>query len=134
MGEELISSPHEHKTIEQVFNEACPCLMAIGMSYDDFWYKDPMIAKAYIEADKIRRKRKNEELWLQGYYNYIAFSYITPVLQFGAKRGTKIVPYPSEPIALSQEELERNKEIERQNRLNNLKQKLIKSSTKKKEG
>ena len=134
MGEELKSSPLENKkTIKEMFEELCPYFMAIGMTYDEFWNKDPQLAKYFLKADEIRQKRENEHLWLQGYYNYIAFAYVSPIFNPFAKRGTKAVPYPSQPLALSREEMDRREEKARQGRLQNLKQKLLASVKKSEE-
>jgi len=128
VGEELKTSPHEEKTIEQSFNDALPYFIAIGCSYDDFWYNDPNIAKAYLDAHKIKQKQENERLWLQGYYFYVALCDVAPVLNAFARKGTKVQPYPSEPFAISQEDIDYRKERARQNRLLNLKQKLLNSA------
>ena len=132
MGEELKTSPQEVKTIEETFNEICPYLMAMGVSYDEFWYKDPDIAKFALKAHKIRKKEENERLWLQGFYFYIALCDVAPVLNAFAKKGTKVEKYLQQPLALTEEERAHREEIARQNRLFTLKQKLINSV--KKEG
>ena len=132
MGEDLNASPQEEKTIEETFNYLCPYLMALGMTYDEFWNKDPHIGKMFLKAHEIRQKQENERLWLQGYYFYVALCDVAPVLIFNAKRGTKVEPYLKQPFAMTQEEIEQRKEIERQNRLLALKQKLMNSV--KKEG
>ena len=98
--------------------------MAIGMTYDDFWYKDPQIAKSFLKAHEIRQKQENQRLWLQGYYNYIAIAYVSPILNPFAKKGTKPIPYPSQPIPLTEEDIENKQENDRQNRLFKLKAKL----------
>ena len=52
----------------EIFDSACPYYMALGMSYDEFWYADPNRAIFYKEADTFKRRYINEELWLQGLY------------------------------------------------------------------
>ena len=134
MGESVGFSPQEeHKTIKEAFDEICPFFMAIGMSYDEFWNKDPFIAKTYLKAHEIRQKQENERLWLQGYYNYIAFAYVSPIFNPFAKRGTKPIAYPSKPIPLNQEEIETRKDNARQERLKKLKEKLLASTNKNEE-
>lgn len=122
MGETLKVSPQQ--TIKEIFENACPYFMAIGMTYDDFWYKDPQIAKSFLKAHEIRQKQENQRLWLQGYYNYIAIAYVSPILNPFAKKGTKPIPYPSQPIPLTEEDIENKQENDRQNRLFKLKAKL----------
>ena len=116
MGEELTTSPQEEKTIEEALNDICPYLLAVGCSYEDFWYKDTAIAKAYLKAHEIRQKQENEKLWLQGYYFYVALCDVAPILNAFAKKGTKVQPYPKEPFALTREEIEKRQELERRNR------------------
>ncbi len=128
MGEELKTSPQESQTIEQAFNEICPFLIATGCSYSDFWDNDPLIAKAYLKAHKIKQKQENEKLWLQGYYFYVALCDVAPVLQAFAPKGTKVQPYLKEPFKLGDEDYVHREEEQRQSRLRNLKEKLIKMS------
>jgi len=128
MGDDLVSSPS--KSIEETFNDICPYLMAIGVSYDDFWYNEPDIAKHSLKAHEIRQKMENEKMWLQGYYYYIALCDVSPVLHAFAKRGTKPLDYLKEPLSLSVDEIKEKEEAERQNRLWQLREKLIKSSRK----
>lgn len=133
MGEGVKTSPREeHKTIKEAFEEICPYFMAIGMTYDEFWNKDPHIAKMFLKADEIKQKRLNEQLWLQGYYNYIAFAYVSPILNPFAKKGTKALSYPNKPIPLNNEDVLNREEQARQLRKLKLKQKLL-ASVKKEE-
>lgn len=70
------------------------------MSYQDFWYGDVEMVKYYREAHKLAIKRRNEELWLQGYYNYNAFAV---VLSNAFSKGKK-EKYLEKPIDLFHEE------------------------------
>ena len=42
--------------------------MAIGVSEERFWDGCPRDLKPYIEAQKMRQKMKDEEMWLMGNY------------------------------------------------------------------
>ena len=42
--------------------------MVYGMTYDQFWYGDPWMARAYKEAFMIRQRLRNQEMWIQGAY------------------------------------------------------------------
>lgn len=44
------------------------------MTPEDYWHGDPKVTAAYREAYKIRKEERNWEMWLQGLYNYHAFS------------------------------------------------------------
>lgn len=68
--------------------------MSIGMSYDEYWYASSSLTKYYRKADRIRRNQRNEELWLQGYYNMIGFS----VVMSRAFSKHSNAEYPKKPI------------------------------------
>jgi len=44
------------------------------MTYDQFWFGDPMIARVYKEKYKLERKQRNEEMWINGMYQLSALS------------------------------------------------------------
>ena len=48
--------------------------MAIGMSPQEYWEGDPYLARFYYRAHKLKVEMRNQELWLQGWYNYNAVS------------------------------------------------------------
>lgn len=70
--------------------------MAIGMTYDQYWYGDVRMTRAFIEADKIKQERKNAEMWLQGMYIYDAISRLAPILN-GFSKNPKALEYPRNP-------------------------------------
>ena len=86
------------------FYDQFPYYLSIGMSFDQYWEGDPSLVKYYRKADELRRKRRNEELWLQGMYIYEALCDVSPVLNAFAKRGTKPRPYSDHPYALTVKE------------------------------
>jgi hypothetical protein len=87
--------------------------MSIGMSYDDFWNGDVMMVKAYRQADELRLKQKNHELWLQGMYMYEALCDVSPLFRFSMKKGTvKPEPYAKEPYPITALEVRERKERE----------------------
>ena len=38
------------------------------MPADEYWNGEPQLAKAYLEAHKIKSERENGDAWWQGYY------------------------------------------------------------------
>ena len=96
-----------------MFEEQCPIYISYGMTYDEFWYKEPYRTKFYREAKKIQVKQKDEELWMQGVYIYDALCRVSPILHAFSKSGTKPLPYPDKPYSsivkeeLSKEEQEK---------------------------
>ncbi|HIS12711.1 MAG TPA: hypothetical protein IAB40_06365 [Candidatus Onthocola stercoravium] len=119
MGDNVTKSSEEEElsSYTQIFKEQCPFFMAIGMSYQEFWYEDCWIAKYYLEAYKIRKEQINEQLWLQGMYVFEAILDASPVLHAFSKKGTKAIPYSKQPYSLfkkTEKEKEKEVEIERE--------------------
>ena len=101
------------------FNKCCPFFISIGMTYEQFWYGDPTIANAYLEAFKLKEKREAEKTkwttWEQGLYVYEAICDVSPVLRAFSK-ATKPLPYPERPYGTEQKEKEdkKIKELEKE--------------------
>ena len=72
----------------EVFERLCPYCMAIGMSYEEYWYGECELVKYYKEACSYLRRQKNQELWIQGMYFAMA---VASVLDKKSK-------YPTEPL------------------------------------
>lgn len=49
------------------------------MTYEQYWYGDPGMVKAFREADKLYQERMNTEAWLQAMYVYDAITRATPL-------------------------------------------------------
>lgn len=91
------------------------------MSYEQFWFDEPEIAKMYREADKIRRKRMNEELWLSGIYMSEALaSTVGNMFSKGEKHH-----YPSEPKPITEAEIEERRERDRKLREEKMKARFM---------
>lgn len=86
------------------FYDLFPYYLSIGMSPEQYWDEDPLLAKYYRKAEEMRRKRRNEELWLQGMYIYEALCDVSPVMNAFAKKGTRPRPYSDHPYALTVKE------------------------------
>ena len=86
--------------------------MSIGMSYDEFWNQDVALVRAYRKADELRRRRLNEQCWLQGAYIYEALCDAAPVFHAFAKKGAKPNPYVKEPYPITEGEIREHKERE----------------------
>jgi hypothetical protein len=84
------------------------------MSPEQYWDDDPSLVKYYRKADEIQRKRINQELWLQGMYIYEALCDVAPMLHAFAKKGTKPLPYPEYPYALTHTEREEARKVQEQ--------------------
>ena len=64
------------------------------MTYEQYWYGDVWMVRAFYEADKIRKQEMDAQAWLHGLYVYKAIS--ATVGNIGNK-GQKI-EYPKEPL------------------------------------
>ena len=90
--------------------------MAIGMTYDQYWYGDPLMVRAFYKADKLRKEREDESAWLMGLYVQSALNSV--VGNAFRKQGQQPAEYPEEPMSATvrrekkEAEEERNKERE----------------------
>ena len=100
MGGEFLATPPP-KTFLEWLDENCAYHMSIGMTHEQFWHDDPLIAVHYRNAEKLRNEKRNQELWLQGMYIYQALCDVSPVLNAFAKKGTKPTPYIEKPFPLT---------------------------------
>ena len=49
------------KSYTKTFYEVFPFYLSIGMTPEQYWDGDPMLAHYYRKAEEMRQKRKNEE-------------------------------------------------------------------------
>ena len=95
----------------EYFEKMCPEYMAMGMTYDEYWNGNASLVRVYRETQKIKNKQRNYEMWLQGMYYYEALLDASPMFRFSTKP-TKPLPYPSQPYALTKEEIKAKEEME----------------------
>lgn len=94
------------KTFTEIFENVFPYYLAMGMSYELFWEGEPSLASAYRKADEIRRRRINEELWLNGIYTAEALaSTVGNMFSKGNKH-----KYPAEPKPITRDEIQERRE------------------------
>lgn len=96
-------------SVIKYFEEMCPYLMAIGMTYDEYWYGDNFLPQYYFKAYKIRLKNRDEELHRQGRYIYEGMAALYPLFNALSKK-KKPAPYVEKPylsdILKTEQELE----------------------------
>ncbi len=93
----------------------------MGMTWTQFWIDEPELAVAYRKAEMIRKRQKNEELWLQGVYMAEALSAtVGNMFSKGQKH-----PYPAEPFPLTADEQKERREREERNRMERMKAAFI---------
>ena len=100
--------------------EWIPNVLAMGISYNDFWDMNPRIVKVYIEGYK---NKINRDLEYDNYISYLSGIYVRDALastvgNMFSKKGSKPIEYPKEPYPVTQEQIkdkdERDKEAQRQ--------------------
>lgn len=81
-------------------------MMSLGMSREEFWDGDISATYDYLEAQRYKDKKQNENAWLCGMYTFHALSVICANLF--SKNANKSVEYPNEPykIYLTEKEME----------------------------
>lgn len=83
-----------------------------GMTWEQYWFGDPWMAEAYREAHILRRKMRNEELWLMGMYNQSAVGAVV-----ASAFGNRKVDYVDKPFnifpktKIEKEEEKRNEKM-----------------------
>lgn len=86
--------------------------MHYGMTYEQFWYGEPVLAKYYAEAHKLGRKQRNEEMWVNGMYTLTALQ--TALNNAFNKHKIKYVDKPFDIFPKTEAEIEAEKQEERE--------------------
>ena len=88
--------------------------MAIGMTYEQYWYGDPMMVRAFYKANQIRKDIADEAAWLNGLYVYNALN--AAIGSTFHRPGSAPADYPDQPFSLKkkQEEKQRKTEVEQE--------------------
>ncbi len=79
------------------------------MTYEQYWYGDPLMVRAFYKAEKLRQQRKNEEAWLQGIYTFQALN--ATVGNMMREKGTQPIKYPEKPFDLEPPKVEPEDEV-----------------------
>ena len=119
MGDGEVTSPQ--KSFTEYFDEMFPAYLAMGMTWTQFWIDEPELAIAYRKADAIKKRRRNEELWLEGIYMAEALSAtVGNMFTKGQKH-----QYPAEPFPLTADEQQERREREEKIRMERMKAAFI---------
>jgi len=114
-SERDVQESNSDTPLGDMLDKLCPYFMALGVSYDEFWNGDYTCLKYYEEKNKLEIEKRNQELWLQGLYNYIALS--TVIANALAKKGSAPKQYIEKPIRITplseeEKELEKKKMVD----------------------
>lgn len=80
------------------------------MTYDQYWYGDTQMARAFYEAEKVRQQLANSQAWLQGVYFYRALD--ATVGNMFRKTGSQAAEYPSKPLNIEAQQAKMTEEEE----------------------
>lgn len=95
MGSELLIEPLPKRTISEVFWEAFPAYLAMGMSSDEYWNGDAQACVAYRKAYKEKLQLQDAMAWRQGLYVYHALCCVAPYFNsIKPKKPEKYVDHP----------------------------------------
>lgn len=72
------------------------------MSYEQYWYGDPLMVGAFYKADKLRREQKDADAWLQG--SYVLQALQATVGNLFLSKGKEPFRYPKKPILTEERE------------------------------
>ena len=100
--------PDKPLSISEILTHDCPYYMAIGMTYEQYWYGDPLMVRAFYKAKKIQDRRKDEEAWLQGAYVLKALQ--ATVGNMFLKKGSAPFEYPEQPFTFEEMQEEEARE------------------------
>lgn len=89
-----------------------PYYLSLGMSYEQYWYGEPNLVKAYRQAEIYRRENENYNAWLQGLYIHRAVT--ASISQTFGDKKSNMVKYLEYPIPMTEREKEAEKERKRQ--------------------
>ena len=104
-GDDLSESePSEPKTLAEIFKEAFPYYLAMGMTYDEYWRDDPTLVRDYRKAKEIENRNEEWARWRQGLYIYDALIKVAPIIRPFTKGEIKPGEYPDRPYPLTEKE------------------------------
>ena len=87
-----------YDSLTEFFNDLCPQVMSIGVSYDDFWHGEPDLVTYAIAAEEVRAKNKtiHDDMvaWNTGRYVMMG---VGVVLSQAFSRSST-AKYPDEPL------------------------------------
>lgn len=113
-GDEQEKPKPVYASMTQVFQEAFPEYLAMGMSYAEFWEMESWLVRSYRKAKEIRINEINYSAWLHGLYTIKALQSGVPVLVNGfVKNHVELPQFPETPIDFSKEAKERQEKKQR---------------------
>lgn len=81
------------------------------MTAEEYWEGDPYLARSFMKAHKLKIEMRNQELWLQGLYNFKAVE--TALANAFSKRQHKYIEKPINMFETPEEQSDAAAEKER---------------------
>lgn len=81
--------------------------MAIGMTYDQYWYGDVTMTRAFYLAYKLHQKMVDEQAWMYG--GYVLKALEATVGNVFREKGSQPAEYPSEPMFIKDMDIYKTK-------------------------
>ena len=100
--------PEQGQTLGEYLDELCAYYMAIGMPWQEIMYGERAAFDDYVSAYEYRRVQTNNNLHMQGLYDYTAV--ICALSSAFAEKGKKGKPYPQYPYPITETERKAEKE------------------------
>lgn len=117
MGDGVSEKP-KPTTYSQVFREAFPHYLVMGMSAAEYWDGEPWLARSYREAYRIRMENQSRmsdrEAWHLGEYIRQAIASVPIVVNGFVPKNHHMHEYPEKPLLEIYEETKREEEVRKQ--------------------
>lgn len=99
----------------ELFRKLCPYYLAMGMTADEYWNKEPELCVYYRDAQRLKRQQAEEEAWMHGFYTYVALMRTSPLFRDLVKNG-KPEPYFEKPVGFYEptEEAKKQEEVKKE--------------------
>ncbi len=96
-----------YRSIASIFERDCPYFMSLGMTYEEYWYGNPLLVRSYLQAEEYRRRKENYNLWLGGIYMQQAIA--STIGNAFIEKGSPKNKYPDKPFPIDEETLEQDR-------------------------
>lgn len=100
-------------SITEIFERDCPYYLAIGMTYDQYWYDDPLMVRAFYKAEQVRQEMRDTDAWNHGAYVKAALDSV--IGNMFRPKGREPIKYPDKPSVRAareqQEQTRRDRKI-----------------------
>ena len=100
--------PESPPTYSDIFHEAFPHYLMMGMTSEEFWDGDSWLVKDYRTAYRLRKEQENRErdelAWSNGLYMRNAMQSVYLLVNGFVPNGTQAMEYPEKPYTLQEAE------------------------------